>query len=543
MIGDGERGAFASSLGLIRKTGGAPEMIPAIPPRQKLSIALLIVLSVALVFTLTSLHRAYERAMEIAVEARQYSVTITEALQPDLLRETPDKRIVRIVSALEALRELKWRLTRPDERAPAITWGLDPRQVLSERAKVTYSKILEIFLAPDLADVLEATLAAPPESRALGYAQLKAALMLAGDAPSVTPRLIASAYWQSVRAPGQDWSFPPGLADHVDALIAADRQIAPSPEVVAAARKRVADWPSSERIHAAIIGGPDAADVRPFRLTDAGGPATVRTLYRPSGAPLWEGVPGIFTFVGYASVYLPALADIDWHIAQEAWVIDASEPDDGSSYILHDLLAFYADDMVNHWNTVLADISITPPKSREEAVDIARVLGSPIFPGINILAAAAQETRLDRDPQLEWNDCLDCTSIALPEEWVREVSDRREAVRSRVFHDIIVYVMMTEGHGLDGREDWTIRNRPLPLPEGLVIDQFAWVRAQLGATDVAPPPAEVFKEIIRTLAAVLSGPGPVVRKLERLSLRARALPDGPLRSWAKQAIDGAIMTF
>ncbi|MEC9434456.1 MAG: type VI secretion system membrane subunit TssM [Pseudomonadota bacterium] len=313
-----------------------------------------------------------------------------------------DADLAAVVPALDALRDLPG---NPAAGAPAppvsMTFGLYQGDAVGAEAAQAYRAALNTLLLPRLLNRLEAQMGAALNDPDLLIEALRIYLMLGLQVPMDAERVRrwTDLDW-SVEFPGRD-DLRARLALHRDALLAQPMQeIALNGPLVDQVRGLLSETPVAERVYQALVTGPAARDLPPFRLSEAGGPAASRVLLRPSGKGLGEGVEGIYTREGFHGRFLPALPLLAARLRDEARVLGPRAGIDASPAALarlaRDVTNLYYNDYIARYDGLLADIDIVPVESLSHATEVLNLLSGPSSPIVGILRAVADETLLTR---------------------------------------------------------------------------------------------------------------------------------------------------
>jgi type VI secretion system protein ImpL len=178
-------------------------------------------------------------------------------------------------------------------------------------------------------------------------------------------------------------------------------EIALDGNLVASARETLARFPLHERAYALIQQSQEARSLPEWRIVDYAGPAAPRVFVRPSGRSLSEGVPGLYTYVGFHGVFLPASAEVAREVAGEAWVLGTGAgglDDTQVAALQEDVTELYFIDYIARWDGILADIAIIPFQSLSHAVETLNIISGPTSPLKALLVAIADETLLTAPP-------------------------------------------------------------------------------------------------------------------------------------------------
>lgn len=369
-----------------------------------------------------------------------YALTDYEADLLLLQEETEDRaNLALLPRPLNRLRAAAGELASSAEDVPAIfEWFAETSRPLKE-AEAAYHRALTRLLLPNLLGGLEKRIApsnrplrpvvlvregeeALPEpkkkddiresdlgvldSPVLTYDVLKAYLMLGGRGP------MDEAYMQSFMALDWEASYPAreypdlraDLDSHLDALLKLD----PPPELVLnegainIARNVANKISVAERAYRILKSHPDVLKLRPWRVSDAAGHADLVFL-RASGRDLDEPIPGLFTYAGFWSRFLPSTDVIVAAAVEELWVL---EPDPDYNVLRHEMVdeirktirKLYYEEYIRTWSDLMADLRIVPFSDAEQAAEVLNLLAGSNSPLKRLLLAIVDNTELVKKP-------------------------------------------------------------------------------------------------------------------------------------------------
>lgn len=327
-----------------------------------------------------------------------------------------DTDLASIVPILNQLRELPFGRAQTIKAARGGPNAL-PNLGLVDGAELTrasdrvYRRALSQQFLPRLLLRLEEQMQANLSQPDFLYDALKVYLMLGQQGP-MNRDLVKE--WMTL-----DWSISyPGrerdrlrddLDGHIDALISAPMdQIGLNGPLIDQVQSLIADMPLAQRVYQGIVTSPRAQSLPDLRLTDIGGPALSRVFVRASGAPLNEGVDGIFTYDGFYDVFLAEIIQVSRRVQNETWVLgrlgETVQSDEMLATLSRDVLDLYYTDYIAAYTQLLSDIDIVPMRNLRDAVEVTNVLSGPTSPLVNILNALADETRLTEDRSISEAD-------------------------------------------------------------------------------------------------------------------------------------------
>ncbi|MDT8345343.1 MAG: type VI secretion system membrane subunit TssM, partial [Thermohalobaculum sp.] len=454
-----------------------------------------------------------------------------------------DADIPSVVPALNILRDMPGNPAQGDPEPPTdLTWGLYQGGAVGTEAAQTYRGALNQLLLPRLLFRLEQQMQANMNNTDLLYEALKIYMMLGLQGP-MDQGLVKK--WMSIDwqlgFPGQD-QMRADLAGHLDALLSQPmREIALNGPLVDQIQGLLSETPLAQRIYNSITQSPRAREVPQFRLTEVGGPATSRVLVRSSGAPLSDGVEGIFTYDGFHKVFLPEALEVAARLQSESWVLgprgQAETTPANLARLSRDVLDLYYNDYVAKYDALLADIDIVPMESLSHAVEVTNVLSGPTSPIRNILVAVSDETRLTQPKRgsIDVSSAAEGATGFAVDEAISALDSRTQALFEAI-----------------GSASPVTAGGPPPKPGAYVEQRFEWLHTLTGGAEGAPSEldglietmTEVYRELNRMSlgqtsgASVLSQAGAEGGAAARLQAATGRVP-GPMQRWANQVASGS----
>jgi type VI secretion system protein ImpL len=450
-----------------------------------------------------------------------------------------DTDLPAVVPALNILRDMPGNPALGDPPAPAaLGWGLYQGDVIGTQAAQAYRAALNQHLLPRLLLRLEEQIQGNLNNPELLYEALKVYLILGLQGP-MDRGFVTD--WMTV-----DWSlaYPDpsreplraDLATHLAALISQPMtEIALNGHLVEQVQAILAQMPLAERIYTGIVSAPAVRELPPWRPIDHGGPAIGRAMTRSSGAPLTEGIEGIYTYDGFNDVFLNEALQVAQRIQRESWVLgplgEAEQSEAALAAMSRDVLDLYYVDFIQRYEALLGDLDILPMQSLSHAVEITNVLSGPTSPIADILTAVAAETRLTEDR--DTGPAADAAAAAgAAAGAVAAGAANAAASPNRVLLEALVGAVAPSAEAAAAPA----------VPGAQVEDRFAWLHA-LTARDAGQPSQldgtlaslkQVYDELNRMAIAggELAPPGDA-SAIQRFQQEAARLP-GPLPRWASQ---------
>lgn len=387
------------------------------------------------------------------------------------------------------------------ERGASTPWsmglGLYQGDKLGTQAGRAYRRLLHRTLLPRVMLRLEDQIRQGTADPDRLYDALRIYLML-DDPDRYDPEAVQ--LWVT-----RDWelSLPRGttkeqheaLRGHLAALL--EESPAPLPlaldgRLIAGAREILNDQPLATRLYARLQRDGIGDDVPDFTIAAAAGDLARLVLTRPSGKPLTQGIPGLYTYAGYHRGFDKATQRLIGAAAEEAWVLGPQaqvapgSPD--AQRLIGEVRERYLQDYVDQWEGLLKDLGLVAARDIPHAAEIARILADPkASPLRRLLSAAADETELDRPLAAE---AAPGGKVPLPAGALQRADKALGGLRQRVER----YFGDEPGASAPEGE----------IPEASVSHRFAWLRDLVRGGDDKPAPIDGVQQQLAQLQLHLS---------------------------------------
>ncbi|KXV04324.1 type VI secretion protein [Caballeronia megalochromosomata] len=517
-----------------------------------------IVLAAALAVSLWSVSYLRNRAYVAAVDQAARALAAKASALGGGAPFTDAAHLAQAAPLLSAARALA--SVPPVDAADAplsMQWGLWQGAKLGDAAQQTYRRLLDTWLLPYLSARMEAQLRdAARGTPAQAYDALKAYVSLYEpqhqDSEAMRNAIVAD--WNRALPAQTGDSDRRALAAHLDALFARGtiRSNRPYDEaLVAATRARLLREPLDRQVYERMKHANVGSDCASFTIARAGGPNAPLVLQRASGAPLTEGVPGLYTWECYYGTFLGALAAHAKSVHDEApWVLGPGAAS-ATATLVDGVRRLYAQDYIREWEGYLADIRLIAPQGLAQSAESVRILSAPDSPLLALTREAARETALSVRP---------AAAPSLPARANKTLDDVGNTVRQWAAGDAPAAAPAAAALPEKSVDDRFARLRALveaPAPgqsppivaaAALLGDVYVYLSALDSAMQqkVSPPASDVLTRL-RALAAQL--PEPLRTVLTQLgqsgaqraqeARRTNASTDlKGLTAWCQQAIRG-----
>ena len=314
----------------------------------------------------------------------------------------PNGEVLTVLPALDAARKMP---TGYEERDAGVPWsrafGLSQAGKLGTQANRAYLNLLRDVFLPRVALRLEQQIrdADSPEVR---YEALKTYIMLYDPAhlKAAEVRNWVAADWDRTLPRDVTQQQRQALVGHLEAALAQAplEMVLPQDQaLVDQERKQLAASSLAQRVYSRLkrLGAEGVPD---FRVSDAGGPQAALVFTRASGAPLSQGVPGLFTVAGYdkgfraqAPLMVKQLGD------EEAWVLGTASGGSGVERLkttYTEVQQLYLNEYIKTWDDLLGDLRLIPSTSLQGSIQTITLLSAGDSPLKLLLNGVAKETRL-----------------------------------------------------------------------------------------------------------------------------------------------------
>jgi type VI secretion system protein ImpL len=295
----------------------------------------------------------------------------------------------------------------------SMGFGLFQGDKLSSAANAAYRRLLQDTFLQRLVYRLEEQLrASGRDNPELQYEGLKAYLMFHDpqhfDADAI--KVWVTADWERNLSRDVSLEDRKALDGHLDTLFARGPVTPPLPadaQLIEQLRQRLAALPLPQRVYSRLKRQGVGADIPEFRISQVAGPAAPLVIERASGAPLTQGVPGLFTYDGYHKAFVKEAEKVTRQLAEEeSWVMGITDRQQSRftdpqalRRMSDEVRRLYLDDYARVWEKFVGDIRLVRPTSLQKSIEIARVLSASDSPMPALVKAMSRETTLGEKPE------------------------------------------------------------------------------------------------------------------------------------------------
>ena len=313
----------------------------------------------------------------------------------------PAGDVVAILPVLDAARNMPTGYAERDIGVPmSRSFGLSQSGKLGTQANRAYLGLLRDVFLPRVALRLEQQIreADSPEVR---YEALKTYVMLYDPAhlKAADVRNWINADWDRVLPRDVTQIQRTALSSHLDAALdqlPLEMVLPEDQALVTEVRRQLAAASLAERVYSRLKRVADAGT--DFRVTEAGGPQAALVFTRASGAPLSQGVPGLFTVAGYDKGFRAQAPMLVKQLSEEeGWVLGTQGDSQGVARMATTLTAvqqLYLNEYIKAWDDLLGDLRLIPSTSLQGSIQTITLLSAVDSPLKLLLNGVAKETKL-----------------------------------------------------------------------------------------------------------------------------------------------------
>jgi type VI secretion system protein ImpL len=315
-----------------------------------------------------------------------------------------DTDLKAVLPPLDTLRTMRGGYDQREAKTPiTLTFGLYQGEKISSAAIDAYYRALNVMLLPRLLARLEMQMQKNLDKPDFLYEALKVYLVLGRQGPLDHDQVIA---WLAgdfkVNFAEDDADAGDELLAHADAML--QRPIPAIPlngPLIAQVRGILTKEPLAEYSYNRIMRSPRVTTMPDWTVADNAGPGAGAVFALRSGKPLSAPMPGIFTWSGYHTVFLPLLPTVTKDISEDTWVLGLEKHGTAATIadvnkLRRDVVGLYLDEYVRRWDQMLADIAIKPFTNVNDAVQQLGTISGPDSPLRNLMVAIDGQTMLSR---------------------------------------------------------------------------------------------------------------------------------------------------
>jgi type VI secretion system protein ImpL len=337
---------------------------------------------------------------EAHAAATQYNQQYAELIN----RGPNDTDLKAVLPALDTLRTMRGGYDQRTRATPiALTFGLWQGDKITAASIEAYYRALDSLLLPRLLARLEGQMQANMDKPDFLYEALKVYLILGRQGPIDHDQVMAWLITDFNANFSQDDSQARDeLLAHADAMLSRPMPAIPlNGPLVAQVRAILTREPLAEYSYNRIIRSPRVQALPRWTVADNAGAGASQVFALRSGKPLDTGLPGIFTWSGYHTTFLPLMPTVTQDINEDTWVLGREKKSIAATIadvnkLRRDVVGLYLDEYVRRWDQMLADITVKPFSNVQNAVDELGLISGPNSPLRNLLQAIDAETQLSR---------------------------------------------------------------------------------------------------------------------------------------------------
>ncbi|HEX7639445.1 MAG TPA: type VI secretion system membrane subunit TssM [Burkholderiaceae bacterium] len=483
------------------------------------------------------------------VDAAAKNVSQQVAALPKL----PEGDVMTVLPVLDAARAVPTGYADQDAGTPwSRGFGLSQDGKLGTEATAAYLNLLRDVFLPRIALRLEQQIrdASSPEVR---YEALKTYLELYDPAHLKAPDVEAwvSADWDRTLPRDVTQLQRAALLAHLHTALEqtpVEMVLTKDQALVDEIRKQLAAASLAQRAYSRLkrLGAGDG--VPDFRVSDAGGPQAALVFMRASGAPLSQGIPGLFTVQGYDKGFRGQAPLIVKQLAEESgWVLGPSAGTQNPLTTLTEVRDLYLNEYIKVWDDLLGDLRLIPSTSLQGSIQTITLLSAGDSPLKLLLNGVAKETKLsggsDRSAQAAAAGAMDKVTGAVRSTVDKLLGDKSAAANNG---DVARPEAVVDAH-FDQLRRVVSGPAGQPVPLDTTLGVLKEYEVQLRATDEAikrgAPPTSDAMIVARIQSEADRMPPPISNLLNGLISRSTAQSASSGQAAVKAAAAGEVGSF
>ncbi|WP_460240142.1 type VI secretion system membrane subunit TssM [Aurantivibrio infirmus] len=374
------------------------------------------------------------------------------------------------------LNELKGLTTGFDEGSDRKTLqqglGLYQGDKLGSQAQLTYLKSLESFFMNDLGNMLSRQISTAKNDDERLYEALKFYLMqyYSDKMDQETFVTWVNVLWARI-LPGDSNQV---LREHLNTHLmnALNNQVAPAPidqQLVDSAREILIRTPLEERVYRHLKNDYLSRNKDQYSIQDVLGKKAEVIFYRPSGKPLSEGIPTLFTYEGFHTGFNVQNKTLAQDLAKEQWIYGDSvlEPlnEEEIKRITESVNEQYFTEYNARWGTLIEDLKIKSFSTVNRGQAVLRLLASSDTPLIKVLESIRKNTALSEAPAVSGAATELASNINS-----QITSNKKDRLERLVPESLSVGSIRLPGHAVT--ENFDALNTYINLDDGLPLQQL-----------------------------------------------------------------------
>lgn len=300
-----------------------------------------------------------------------------QAIRGVPVRDVSDADFLRVLPALDNIAAVTTDFSKT--RIWPVSFGLDQEGKVAGRQRDAYQRALNALLLPRMLVQLQKQMTETTDV-ATTFNALKLYGMLGGlgrmnpDFVSLEAEdLFTALYPGEGRAGARE-----ALIGHAKAMAGgALPPIELDTALIAKARETIRTQSFASRAYDILADEPSARLLPAWTPARALGPLGEQAFERASGAPMQDGIAGLFSTVGYRTVVLPDITDAAREALDEQWVRGTDNPPGTTiDATAEAALQLYFNSFGQRWTALLTDMRVKPSQTIGDAAETTRVLAS-----------------------------------------------------------------------------------------------------------------------------------------------------------------------
>ena len=277
---------------------------------------------------------------------------------------------------------------------------------LAQAAEGAYGRLLQYRFAETFRESMESEISANLGNLEYLYESLKTYLMVSNREHFQQEQVAVWFDFMLARQIPGEVNRPSReeLDQHLGQYLDLNHNIPADRELVSRSRGELTAMPLDERAYQRIRADALSAGLPEFTVNKVLGTVAEEVFERRSGAPLRDGVPGLYTTNGYRGVFEPERDQIVGHLLENSWVYGEETEDFrnlNEGRIKQLVEDRYFRDYIHVWEQLLADLQVRRYNSAREGRYLMSLLSGPEDPVGRLVEAIRFNTRLSVEDELD----------------------------------------------------------------------------------------------------------------------------------------------
>lgn len=317
-----------------------------------------------------------------------------------------DANVVSLIKVLDYLSEAPYGVSMGESGNSSIikNFGLYQGSKIGEPLNAAYYRVLNDHFSPFITAALTNDMMENQSYLEYLYETLKTYLMLFNDEKYDSSQVLSwfIQYYER-NYPGEiNKALRDSLQTHTQALLERGvRNIDYDKSRVELVRQVLSEFPLSERAYQKLKLDYKSSHIPDFKVSNILGRRSYDIFYRESGKKLSDGIPSLYTYNGFHSIFQLESKGIVDSLIEDSWIygdeLDLSEETSGN--IIKEVEDKYYQEYIYHWEKLITDLRLKNFNSASEGIEIVDVLSGSEKPIQTLIFSIQRHLKLTTLPE------------------------------------------------------------------------------------------------------------------------------------------------